>query len=99
MRHQKATAKHISIFRYAKLATTAVWALLLPLLASLACCPTAAAAAEAAAALSCPANVITVDGASTATVISLQPNSSYELGAGVFILNSTVEVLADTVLW
>jgi hypothetical protein len=106
MQHQEGITKYKLVYRYSKYASVTAWALLLPLIASLACCPTAtaAAAAEADAAAAgavsnCPTSVITVDGASTPTLISLQPNSSYELGPGVFIFNSTVQVLADTVLW
>jgi hypothetical protein len=81
-RHMKAGKAHLYPMQHRRYEFAAAWGLLLPLLVSLSCCPTAAAATV----LSCPTNVITLDGAPTPTPINLQPNSSYELGAGTFIL-------------
>jgi hypothetical protein len=64
---------------------------LLLLLASLCCCflPGAVAAAV----LDCPATRVKIEDTSSPTTVDLQPNSSYELGPGVFVLNGTVEAL------
>lgn len=49
--------------------------------------------------LDCPTDRIKIEDTSTPTIINMQLNSSYELGPGVFVLNSTVEVTPDSVLW
>jgi hypothetical protein len=77
--------------------------LLLLLFGSLSCLLVAAAAEAATAqpssiSLSCPEDLITLDNATSATVIDVKPGRSYKLGSGVYILNSTVEVPADAAL-
>ena len=48
---------------------------------------------------SCPTYVVTIEDAVAPFRVNLQPNSSYQLGSGVYILSTIVIVDADSAEW